>query len=96
MFAVLVVFLARNSYVQTRLAQYYAPIISQKLGYPIEIDKVTIRFFDEATLEGVRVKDYQGHQMLDIENIGITLFTATLCYHLYPSFALSIYLPPVL
>lgn len=71
LFAVLVVFLARNSYVQTRLAQYYAPIISQKLGYPIEIDKVTIRFFDEATLEGVRVKDYQGHQMLDIEKLDV-------------------------
>ncbi|MES2517748.1 MAG: translocation/assembly module TamB domain-containing protein [Bacteroidota bacterium] len=71
LFAVLVVFLARNTYVQTRLAQYYAPIISQKLGYPIEIDRVTIRFFDEATLEGVRVKDYQGHQMLDIQKLDV-------------------------
>jgi hypothetical protein len=69
--AVLAVFLGRSSFVQTRLAQHYAPIISQKLGYPIEIDKVTIRFLDEATLEGVRVKDYQGHQMLDIQKIDV-------------------------
>ncbi|MEA5256365.1 translocation/assembly module TamB domain-containing protein [Arcicella aquatica] len=61
----------RSSYLQTRIAQYYAPKISQALGYPIEIDKVTIRFFDEATLEGVRVKDYQNHQMIDIEKLDL-------------------------
>jgi TamB, inner membrane protein subunit of TAM complex len=69
--AVLLVFMGRNPYVQTRLAQHYAPIFSQKLGYPIEIDKLTLRFMDEATLEGVRVKDYQGHQMIDIQKIDI-------------------------
>ena len=61
----------RSSFVQTRLAQHYAPIISKALGYPIEIDKVTIRFFDEARLEGVRVKDYQGIQMIDIEKLDV-------------------------
>lgn len=61
----------RSSYVQTRLAQHYAPILSKALGYPIEIDKVTIRFFDEARLEGVRIKDYQGIQMIDIEKIDV-------------------------
>ncbi len=71
--AVLVVFFGRNSYVQTRLAQYYAPKISAKLGYPIEIDKVTLRFMDEATLEGVRVRDYQGTQMLNIERLDVNL-----------------------
>jgi len=71
--AVLVVFFGRNSYIQTRLAQYYAPQISEKLGYPIEIDKVTLRFFDEVTLEGVRVKDYQGTQMLNIERLDVNL-----------------------
>jgi len=71
--AVLLVFLGRNSYIQTRLAQYYAPKISEKLGYPIEIDKVTLRFFDEATLEGVRVRDYQGTQMLNIEKLEVNL-----------------------
>jgi TamB, inner membrane protein subunit of TAM complex len=69
--AVLAVFLGRSSYVQTRLAQHYAPIISEKLGYLIEIDKITLRFMDEATLEGVRVKDYQGNQMLDIERLDV-------------------------
>jgi hypothetical protein len=69
--AVLLVFAGRNPYVQTRLAQHYAPIISQKLGYPIEIDKLTLRFMDKATLEGVRVKDYQGHQMIDIQKIDV-------------------------
>ena len=71
--AVLVVFFGRNSYVQTRLAKYYAPKISAKLGYPIEIDKVTLRFMDEATLEGVRVRDYQGTQMLNIERLDVNL-----------------------
>ncbi|MET3125051.1 hypothetical protein ABID42_000139 [Arcicella rosea] len=61
----------RSSYLQTKIAQYYAPKISKALGYPIEIDKVTIRFFDEATLEGVRVKDYQNHQMIDIEKLDL-------------------------
>jgi hypothetical protein len=69
--AVLGALTLRSSYVQTRLAQYYAPKISKSLGYPIEIDKVTIRFFDEATLEGVRVKDYQGHQMIDIQKLDV-------------------------
>jgi hypothetical protein len=69
--AVLLVFAGRNPYVQTRMAQHYAPIISQKLGYPIEIDKLTLRFMDKATLEGVRVKDYQGHQMIDIQKVDV-------------------------
>lgn len=68
---VLLVSVLRTSYVQTKLAQYFAPKISTALGYPIEVDKVTIHFFDEATLEGVRVKDYQGYQMIDIEKLDV-------------------------
>jgi hypothetical protein len=49
----------------------FCPKISTALGYPIEVDKVTIHFFDEATLEGVRVKDYQGYQMIDIEKLDV-------------------------
>lgn len=69
--AVLLAAILRTSYIQTKLAQYYAPKISKALGYPIEIDKVTIHFFDEATLEGVRVKDYQGYQMIDIDKLDL-------------------------
>jgi uncharacterized protein involved in outer membrane biogenesis len=68
---VLLVSVLKTSYVQTKLAQYFAPKISAALGYPIELDKVTIHFFDEATLEGVRVKDYQGYQMIDIEKLDV-------------------------
>ncbi len=43
--AVLGTLALRSSYLQTKIAQYYAPKISKALGYPIEIDKITIRFF---------------------------------------------------
>jgi TamB, inner membrane protein subunit of TAM complex len=69
--SVLGIILLRMPDVQTRLAQYYAPKISKMLGYPVEIDKVTVRFFDEATLEGVRIKDYQGFQMIDVEKLDV-------------------------
>ncbi len=71
LFVVLLVLLVRTSYFQTRLAQHFAPQLSKALGYPIEIDKVKIHFFDEATFEGVRVKDYQGFQMINIAQLDI-------------------------
>ncbi|MEA5140507.1 translocation/assembly module TamB domain-containing protein [Arcicella rigui] len=71
LFAILGFLTLRSSYVQTFLAQYFAPKISKALGYPIEIKKVTIRFFDQATFEGVKVKDYQGHQMIDVDKLDV-------------------------
>ena len=90
MLAVLGSLALRSSYLQTKIAQYYAPKISKALGYPIEIDKVTIRFFDEATLEGVRVKDYQNHQMIDIEKLDLDFQLKSLLLH-FLNFVLSLH-----
>lgn len=69
--AVLGIVLLRTSPVQTKLAQYFAPIISEKLGYPIRIGKVHLKFFDEVTLESVRVDDPAGFKMINIEKLDV-------------------------
>ncbi|MGB3618783.1 MAG: hypothetical protein WBA12_11750, partial [Catalinimonas sp.] len=43
--------------VQTRLAQLATDYLSERLGYPLSVDRVSIRWLDEAVLEGVTVRD---------------------------------------
>ena len=69
--AVALVMILRTPFIQTAIAQYYIPIFSQKLGYPIYIEKVNVRFFDSITLENVQVDDPYGVKMIKIESLDV-------------------------
>jgi len=43
--------------IQTRLAQKGAEYLSEKLKFPVELQGVSIKWFDSLTLEGIRIKD---------------------------------------
>ncbi|GGM99273.1 hypothetical protein GCM10010967_36490 [Dyadobacter beijingensis] len=59
--------------VQTWAVGYLTANISGKLGYPITIDKVNIKWFDVVSLEGVSVKDSSGADMIDVGRIDVNL-----------------------
>ena len=52
--------------VQTRLAQKGAAWLSEKLRFPVDIQGVSIKWFDSLTLEGVRITDRQGQPMITV------------------------------
>ncbi|GAB4023396.1 translocation/assembly module TamB domain-containing protein [Spirosoma koreense] len=52
--------------VQTRLAQKGAEWLSDKLRFPVDIQGVSIKWFDSLTLEGVRITDRQGRPMITV------------------------------
>jgi len=59
--------------VQTFAVQAVASNISEKLGYPITIEKVNIKWFDVISLEGVSVKDSSKQDMIDVGRIDVNL-----------------------
>lgn len=59
--------------VQTFLVQTATARISEKMGYPIEITRVNIKWFDVVSLEGVSVKDTSQKQMIDVGRIDVNL-----------------------
>ncbi|AQG78395.1 translocation/assembly module TamB domain-containing protein [Spirosoma montaniterrae] len=52
--------------VQTKVVQEVARRVSEKLLFPVDIQHVSIKWFDSLTLEGVRIKDRQGRPMITV------------------------------
>jgi hypothetical protein len=59
--------------VQTFLVKRATAVISEKMGYPIHITRVNIKWFDVVSLEGVSVKDTTQRQMIDVGRIDVNL-----------------------
>jgi hypothetical protein len=59
--------------VQTYAVQTVASTVSEKLGYPITIEKVNIKWFDVVSLEGILVKDSKKRKMIDVGRIDVNL-----------------------
>jgi hypothetical protein len=59
--------------VQTYAVQTVAGTVSEKLGYPISIEKVNIKWFDVVSLEGISVKDLDQRDMIDVGRIDVNL-----------------------
>ena len=68
------------SFVQTFLAQQLTAYLSQKSDFPIQVDRVSIRWFDEATLQNVLVKDRQKNNMIKAEKITVNYSLFDLIY----------------
>ena len=56
---------------QTLLAQYFSPKIEKAIGYPLTLKGIQIKFFDEVSFWGLRVKDPWGKDMIYIERLDI-------------------------
>jgi hypothetical protein len=54
--------------VQTYIAQKLAQELTEKIGHQISIEKVSIRWFDLARVEGIHIEDLQGEEMISIES----------------------------
>lgn len=59
--------------VQTWAVQHLTANVSGKLGYPITIGRVNIKWFDVVSLENVSVKDTSGADMIDVGRIDVNL-----------------------
>ena len=59
--------------VQTRAVSYATHTISEKLGYPVTIKRVNIKWFDVVSLDGISVKDTSQKAMIDVGRIDINL-----------------------
>ncbi|NIJ53579.1 translocation/assembly module TamB domain-containing protein [Dyadobacter arcticus] len=59
--------------VQTWAVQKATSSVSEKLGYPITIQKVNIKWFDVVSLEGISVKDISQKDMIDVGRIDVNL-----------------------
>jgi hypothetical protein len=59
--------------VQTWAVQTATASVSEKLGYPITIEKVNIKWFDVVSLEGISVKDTNQQDMIDVGRIDVNL-----------------------
>ncbi|MHA8052819.1 translocation/assembly module TamB domain-containing protein [Aquirufa sp. Wall-65K1] len=67
----LLVLLLRVPANQTLLAQYFAPKIEKAIGYPLTVRAIQLKFFDEISFWGLRVKDPWGKEMIHIERLDI-------------------------
>jgi hypothetical protein len=65
------ILLLRSPRNQTLLAQYFSPKIEQAIGYPLTLGGIQIKFFDELSLQGLRVKDPWGKEMIYIEKLDV-------------------------
>ncbi|CAG5005853.1 hypothetical protein DYBT9275_03668 [Dyadobacter sp. CECT 9275] len=59
--------------VQTSVVQMVTTSISEKLKYPVSIERVNIKWFDVVSLEGVAVKDTNQKNMIDVGRIDVNL-----------------------
>jgi hypothetical protein len=59
--------------VQTYAVQKVTASISNRLGYPISIKRVNIKWFDVVSLEGVSVRDSSRKDMIDVARIDVNL-----------------------
>ncbi|MHA8051085.1 translocation/assembly module TamB domain-containing protein [Aquirufa sp. ROCK-SH2] len=56
---------------QTLLAKYYAPKIEKAIGYPLTLDRIQLKFFDEVSFWGLKVKDPWGKEMIYIHQLDV-------------------------
>ena len=52
--------------IQTRVVQEVASRLSEKLLFPVDIQHVSIKWFDSFTLTGVRIRDHEGRPMITV------------------------------
>ncbi len=67
--------------VQTYLGQKAANYFTQKTGYKTTIEKIHIKWFDDAVIKGLRVKDLHGKDFIYLEEAEIDYTISSLRGH---------------
>jgi hypothetical protein len=65
-------------YIQTKLVAELTDYVSEKINFPIEIERVNISWFDHLQLYNVSVKDPQKYQMIKVNELGVDFELYTL------------------
>jgi hypothetical protein len=76
-----IILLLRAPSNQIRLANYFAPKIEKAIGYPLTLEGIQLKFFDEISFWGLRVKDPWGKDMIYIEKLDINFSISDLFLH---------------
>ena len=76
-----IILLLRAPSNQIRLANYFAPKIGKAIGYPLTLEGIQLKFFDEISFWGLRVKDPWGKDMIYIEKLDINFSVSDLFLH---------------
>ena len=76
-FFVILFIVLQIPFVQTFIAQQITPILTKKLGFPINIKGVNIQWFDEAKLYSVNIEDKDGVEMIktDVLKLDFSIFS---------------------
>lgn len=56
---------------QTLLAKYFSPKIEQAIGYPLRLERMQLKFFDEVSVWNLEVRDPWGKQMIHIDRLDV-------------------------
>jgi hypothetical protein len=67
----MIILLLRSPSNQTKLANYYSPQIEKAIGYPVTLDRIQLKFFDEVSFWGLKVQDPWGKEMIYIQQLDI-------------------------
>lgn len=54
---------------QNLLANYLTPKVEKAIGYPVKMQGIQVKFFDEVSITGLEVKDPWGAKMIQIEQL---------------------------
>ena len=73
-----VILLLRVPSNQTLVAQYFAPKVKAAIGYPVEIKGIQLKFFDEISFSGLKVRDPWGKEMIYIEELDVNFSVSDL------------------
>ncbi len=77
---VLLLLALQTPYVQTKVVKKISKVITQKTGFYTSLDYFSIRWFDIAEVEGVKIYDTDGNLMLDFPSITIDFELNSLLY----------------
>ncbi|WP_345243461.1 translocation/assembly module TamB domain-containing protein [Nibrella saemangeumensis] len=64
--------------IQTRVVQEVARRVSAKMEFPISIQRVSIKWFNSLTLQGVSIKDRRHQPMIDVGRLEVAFHLRTL------------------
>ncbi|CAN5554537.1 translocation/assembly module TamB domain-containing protein [soil metagenome] len=61
----------QHPYVQTKVVQKLSGSISEKIGFPVHINQVNIKWFDILVLEQVEIRDFNNNQMIFVDQLSV-------------------------
>ncbi|MDQ3394429.1 MAG: translocation/assembly module TamB [Bacteroidota bacterium] len=67
-----------HPYIQTKVVKKVTGLAESKIGFPVNIDFVNLRWFDVLLLEGVEIVDMKGNSMIYVNKLSVDFNIASL------------------